>query len=221
MSAKRLGHTLATLGKYDVVGMYTSGTTTDFVRHVGLADEATSRVSATTTVSVTHMEPPFKSGRSIPCHCVGSAGLTDDDINRLEIFIDNVSGEFEAQNRRGLEQYVVVPHVKPVVEKGDGTLLYRRFNCAGFVVVAYQSIDLDFVVVEESNLPPIDNASLEAAYPKLRKLPMDQREDLGLVGKGPWPILMPGYILHALNREVVAIRNDPPYTPKPGDENFL
>jgi hypothetical protein len=45
-------------------------------------------------------------------------------------------------------------------------------------------------------------------------------DSLGLSGSGPWPVLLCGYLFHALSRSAGAIRESP-YAPIAGDQFFM
>jgi hypothetical protein len=94
-----------------------------------------------------------------------------------------------------------------------------RFSCAGFVAEAYERARIR--LVREDRLPKVDLDLIKAAYPDFASW-LDRsefRESLGLEGDGDWPVLLCGYLFHAVNREADIIRREP-YTPKPGDEVF-
>jgi len=71
-------------------------------------------------------------------------------------------------------------------------------------------------------LPMIDMAVIKRAYPVQVGL-MDkgsiEPEALGLEGEGPWPVMLCGYLFHALNRDADVIRRET-YIPKPTDKCF-
>jgi hypothetical protein len=63
---------------------------------------------------------------------------------------------------------------------------------------------------------------IRSAYPRETRLSEAGRIDLvslGLRGPGPWPVMLCGYLFHAVKRDAAAIRRSP-YTPRPGDEVF-
>lgn len=84
---------------------------------------------------------------------------------------------------------------------------------------AYEYADIDLLDV--AAMPDIELSTILPAYP-------DYREELehprarafvGLRGAGPWPVLLPGYIFHAMNRPPHDCRKTP-YKPQVGDECF-
>jgi hypothetical protein len=80
------------------------------------------------------------------------------------------------------------------------------FNCAGFVFEAYKKARIELLNLE--SLPMVDMAVIASAYPQARLIEHGaiSADDLGLGGSGPWPVLLCGYLIHALNRDVLVIR---------------
>ena len=217
MLAQRLGSEPVSIGKYDVAAQ-DSATTPHFVGHVGLADEQRDDVRWNSEISLVHMGPPLMRGPSgIPIHAMGQAGLTASQIRQIGVFVDEHLSEYEAERVRGPRQYVVHPHVR----EPDTDVPCRRFSCAGFVIEAYRDADLKLVVTEPSRLPRVDLETLTNAYSDvahLLRIPA-RRSRFGLQGDGPWPVVLAGYVMNALNRTAEEIR-DGPYTPASGDEYF-
>ena len=222
MSSQRLSSQSVHLERFDVVGQ-DSDSMRDFVRHVGLSREPKDAVSCDEEVLVGHMGPPFENHGLMRVHSVGNAALTVDQANRIELYLSEVDSEYDAARRRPLpsQQYVVVPHVKPWCAK-DGTTLWLRFSCAGLVIESYREAGIDLVDHSENSLPPVTPETLDEAYPDfdpVREMRPDRRESLGLPGDGPWRVVLAGYVLHALNRAIQDIRNEP-YRPSCGDATF-
>ena len=217
MPAQRLSSHPVAVRKYDVAGQ-DSETKRYFVRHVGLADEERDDVRANTELSLVHMGPPLERRKSgTPIHAVGTAGLTAGQIRQMGVFVDEHLSEYEAEKIRKERQYVIHPHVR----EPDADVPCRRFSCAGFVIEAYRDAGIELLVTEPATLPGVTLDTLANAYadqaPRLRKPAV--RSSLGLEGDGPWPAVLAGYVLNALNRTVDEIRSRP-YTPASGDEFF-
>ena len=217
MPAQRLGSEPVSIQKYDVAAQ-DSATTPYFVRHVGLADEPRNDVRSNSEISLLHMGPPLMRGDSgNPVHAIGKAGLTAGQIRQIAVFVDEHLSEYEAEKVRGPGQYVIHPHVR----EPDAEVPCRRFSCAGFVIEAYRDADLDLVVTEPARLPSADLDTLTNAYSDLAGVLRSpaRRSRFGLEGDGPWPVVLAGYVMNALNRTIEEIR-DGPYTPASGDEYF-
>lgn len=218
MPAHRLGTTPHYVRRYDVAGQ-DSQTVPNFVRHVALCPDEVPDYRPNDEVSFTDMAPPLRVGVGHQTMTVlGTVPLTEDEVRQIETFIVEIQPEFAAQQRRG--QYIVSPHADPP-RAGDGTVVFRKFSCAGLVIEAYREVDIDLMVTDEAQLPPVTLETLLLAYPdQERELRSPARRRVGLGDAGPpWPVVLAGYVLNALARPEVEIRAGP-YQPQPGDEFF-
>ena len=219
MPAQRLVKDQAVnVSRFDVVGE-DSEKTEFFIKHVGMAKEGGEIRTAGEAIPVAHMKPPLQQEGSIHAHVLGSANLSADEIQQIKVALDDVEGEYEAYQlrRNWLKQYVICPHVKPVYGK-DGTVIYRRYSCAGLVIETYREADIDLVADEE--LPVVDEDILRQGYGDiLQRLDNKKREYCGIDGNGPWPVLLPGYVIQSLNKSAEEIRARP-YQSVRGDELF-
>jgi hypothetical protein len=146
--------------------------------------------------------------------------LTPDEVAQIDLFIDRVESEYRANQAGRRQQYIVLPHCHPE-EGDDGTVIYYRFSCGGFVIEAYRFVGIELIVTDATALPVVGLETLRVAYPDLQR-PLDSprtREYLGLDGTGPWPIVLSGYLLNSLRRTEAEIRGGP-YRPQPGDEFY-
>jgi len=217
MPAQRLSSHPVAVRKYDVAGQ-DSETKRYFVRHVGLADEERDDVRANTELSLVHMGPPLERRTSgTPIHALGTASLTAGQIRQMGVFVDEHLSEYEAEKIRTDRQYVIHPHVR----EPDADVPCRRFSCAGFVVEAYRDAGIELLVTEPAVLPRVTVDTLVNAYSdQVRALRNPAvRFVFGLEGDGPWPVVLAGYVLNALNRTVGEIHSGP-YIPASGDEFF-
>lgn len=227
MPAKRLTERGSAIGRSDVVASDTDGVP-HFLRHAALAADGRHSVAAGDSVRVNHMGPPLERGKECRVDASGTAELNDDELNQIELFIDELHGEQQAQVQRrrtggdSFPDYIVHPHTD---YSPDGS--FRRFSCAGFVLEAYRDAGIDLIDIDA--VPEVDLQMIYRAYPELERLESDpqlrqrarmrSRQELGLNGDGPWPVLLPGYVLHSLARNTGAIRGGP-YSPNAGDECF-
>jgi hypothetical protein len=216
MPVMRPNGEMAFVKLYDVIGK-DSESEKYFVRHLGFADEQKDNVKKGVEIRAKHMNPPFKQS-SIQIDVIGSAGLSADMVQNIKIFLDERESEYNAHLKRRdwLKQYIACPHKKDVLGR-DGTIIYSRYSCAGFVVEGYEEAKIELINIE--NLPLVTESLLGKVFEELSRLNSDQRNELGIVGNGPWPVLLPGYVMHSLNRPVEEIQ-DGPYQPKHGDEKF-
>lgn len=209
--------------KYDVL----ASTRKNYVRHVGLALQA-KYITDGESVLVGDMAPPMRAGADgelFAPHIIGHSVLTYpavdvDEYRRIEEFLDEAKGKFETHRAPAefpLElkwfQYVVHPHYG----EGDKDHPGGRYSCAGFVFEAYRSADVTLFNVD--SLPSISYAEILKAYPEFERAGEDLRKWIGLAGTGPWPVMMPGYLMASLNRSGDEIRQTP-YTPNTGDMAF-
>jgi hypothetical protein len=214
MPAERLGAVATAIGRFDVMGL-DANAPPGFVSHVGLVETA-AQFAAGTPLDFVEMGPPLRRGPWTP-ETWGYVPPTVDEENRIGLFIDEQMDEHEAAKRRRDGGYIVRPHSEPQRE-ADGTTVYVRYSCAGFVVEAYRAAEIDLVVTDEHDLPSVSLDMIERAYPMARN--HERLRGLwGIPGNGPWHILMAGHLLHALARSAGEIRSEP-YRPIEGDEVF-
>lgn len=222
MSAWRISSAVSTvsLGRFDVVGKDGSG---QFIEHVGLA--AMPGNPLVSNVSVIDMGPPLRDNRLMSANVVGTAHITADEQRKIKTFIDRHESEHQALQKSGLspsnigQAYCILPSSLPFAE-ADGRYTRTRFSCAGFVLAAYKSARIQ--LIDEGSLPTVDLAVIQQTYPVFASLLNRQafRGPLGLAGSGPWPVLLCGYLLHALKRNAADIRQSS-YTAQRGDEIFM
>ena len=89
--------------------------------------------------------------------------------------------------------------------------LYRRFSCVSFVIAAYlDGAGIDLIDTSSPEiLPEVGLETVARAYGQhLRRLDR-VRAQVGAPGAGPWHILLPGYVCHALDRPDESIRGNP------------
>jgi hypothetical protein len=166
------------------------------------------------------MRPPLERAGQCIANCVGSAGLTVDEQLQIAVFSEELELEYVSAQARTVRQYVISPHVDDI-RREDQTLVCRRFSCAGLVIEAYREARIDVLRTESDSLPLVSLDTLKMQYPaqaphldhaKLRK-------QLGVPGDGPWPVVLAGYVLNALDRPEREIRSTP-YRAIAGDEFF-
>jgi hypothetical protein len=205
------------LPRFAVIGTY-DGENSTFVRHVALLQEEGS-VSFGSEAPVFHMGPPLVVGaRSeaqtggesrCPSHVVGWLGLANDERDGIIDWLAEVEKEDRPSGSlRMWLSYTVDP---PECWRPDenGRRLYRRFSCGGFVLACYRDgAGIELInVTAPIGWPEISFDEIVRAYgPRIRKVRESLRQDLGIPGEGPWPILLAGYVIHAFNRSNDEIR---------------
>lgn len=209
MPAQRAGITPIAIQRFDVVGL-DADKHPCFVRHVALAAEGRTHFTAPADLPVRHMRPPLENRGECQPSCVGSAGLTIVEQNRIQVFADELHLEYEASCARPRRQYVIAPHVAEIRSE-DQTVIGRRFSCVGFIIEAYREARIDLLHTAEEDLPLVTLDTLKTQYPdQARILDREQmRLELGIPGAGPWPVVLAGYALNALARDEEEIRATP------------
>ena len=133
MPAERIRDEPVAVQRFDVAGLDSSAAP-EFISHVALAGEERDDLTRDfSEVRLTHMQPPLKrESRPTPVDVIASAGLSPSQQSQVNIFLDEVANEYEAERARGTEQYVVNPHMA----EPDADYSCRRFSCAGLVIEA-------------------------------------------------------------------------------------
>lgn len=212
----RVGESSVTLNLFDVVGH--DGADPGFVTHTGLA--ASAGVQNANVLPILDMGPPLHghgAGAQIKASVVGTASLTDDEVRKLQTFVDRHANEHQVFLQFSMGQlltaapqmYCIHPHASPLRES-DGRYVRTRFSCAGFVLEAYKTARIKLLL--PGALPVVDFTVIKLAYPSQSRLIDSGRisaEALGLEGNGPWPVLLCGYLFHALNRDADVVRHIP------------
>jgi len=218
--AQRLDQQSISISQFDVAGR-DSATLSEFIRHVGLMPEIVASFAPGTLSRLLHMKPPLETeAEPGSVHVVGSVPPTIDETSAISLFYDEHRNEYAAQSASRLLQYAILPSIQPD-RATDGTVIRTRFSCAGFVIGAYREAEIDLIDEDEGTLPPVDLETLVRAYPdqesSLRNPKLRERMNLG--GDGPWPVVLPGYVLKSLCRRFEEIKAVA-YRPTPGDEFF-
>lgn len=222
MPAQRLGETPISVKRFDVLGQDANGLP-GFMRHLGLFWSEGGTLQARDMVEVCDMGPPLSRGRDsqLQADAWGSVPLSIDEIQQVQLWIDERASEYDSRKLSGDKQYVICPHACEKIAP-DGTVRYQRFSCAGFVIEAMREGGINLVVTDEASLPLVDEDTIKMAYPDVFPRDRDRkimRRKFGLGEDGPWPIMLCGYVMHALNRTEVEVREEL-YQPKAEDGFF-
>jgi hypothetical protein len=223
MSTARLSPELQTrVPRFSVVGQYIDSRRSRFVQHVALLRFDEELNYGRPEVRVWHMGPPLVAGEisvaatseaTCTAHLMGLVQLNAWEIEGIETWLAEVDKEDRPLGKLGLlRQYTVHPPVYWVMAE-NGTRLYRRFSCAGFVLDGYRSIGIN--LIDDSgakNLPEVNLKTIADAYGDIVQNER-LRQALGITGKGPWRILLTGYLMHSFNRPDDEIRTSP-HVPK-------
>ena len=160
MPAHRLGNQATLVCRFDVVAK-DSDSETSFVSHVGLADKERD-IFLNGVIAMLHMGPPLERREGgVSIHARGTADLKVGEMRQIGVFVDEHLSEYEAENVRGGQQYIIMPHCR----EPDAGCSVRRFNCAGFVIEAYRYAGVNLVITTPDSLPAISLETLLKAYP--------------------------------------------------------
>ena len=227
MPAWRLDGRDCTINHLDVGARYASE---DFVGHAVLClAEPPKTVNVNSAMIATiHMGPPLEAG-SQSLDIIGTAFLESDTLalsarRQIKVFVDDRLSERKAQESRlsrlrPLERCLAEYIIHPSCREPDADVSLWRFNCAGFVLRAYEEADIQ--LIDANSLPSVSLELLKRAYPRYGKLldHAEYRGKLGLTNGEAWPVLLVGYVVNSLNRSPDVIRSER-FVVKPGDEFF-
>lgn len=189
--------------KYAIVGVY-SQSNHSFVQHAALL-ASDQDLDKRCEVEVHHMGPPLGDQVGCECHLLGQIELTSEEIEVIENWVASVETQYTAIYVQPFQQYTIYPHMTWIFSE-EGRPLRQRFSCVGYVIEAYREAGVH--LVDLSQVPDTDGSCLEILYPEIvriskspprlkEKLGFKGFDDLGLSGKGPWKLVLPGYLFHA------------------------
>jgi hypothetical protein len=200
--------------QFDLIGKCHHGV--GAVTHVGIL-AAPLGITAATTVNVLDMgsrlniDPPS----SMIAHIAATLPLTKNQADGLAEWIA------EIKTLAGHCEYIALPAAHLVEDGPSGRRKYWKFSCAGFVVTAYEHGAHIKLVVNEDCLPLLDSPTVMQIWGPVLGVANERRQRMylrtfGLTGEGPWRVLVPGYLFHALEEASEHL----PYTPAPTDIAF-
>ncbi len=213
----------ADVARYDVIGFVEA----DFVVHVGLARQAYV-VGEERIVPLAHMAPPFMEDLQAEVALVAKGELTESEQEKIRTFLEGVRDEYGAQSLKtqiGLGraiklQYCIYPHTLAALPVTPGRRKFpRRFSCVGLVIEAYATARIQ--LLDLGNLPPVSLEELVTAYRWVEEDLRDpeRRAGAGLVNEEPWPVVLPGYVIHSLRRPRAEIKSET-FAAKAGDQYY-
>lgn len=205
MTALRLNKTGMDSAQHSVVG---SCTEEDAVFHVGVLEQA-QLIASGDLVSVFHMADPLSKLElpgTVDAHALGWVlDLGDDDHESIkEWAVGLASGGFELK-------YLAFPSYEINKDPATGRVIRREFSCAGFVQACYEEALQIWLIAPTDELPEVSRDVLLCVWDE-RELSAARR--YGLRGPGPWKVLLPSYLFHALCKSRAELPHKPP-TPDP------
>lgn len=219
MPSRRVNEPRVVIRQFEVVGA--DGQAPGFIRHTGLASDTGEHDRG--NVPVVDMAPPMRLTGPMKADAIGAAVLTDDESRKIKDFVDRHDGEHKAAQKLSRatfqEAYCIFPHATPFNEV-DGRYVRMRFSCSGFVFEAYKRARIE--LVDLAQLPHVTLDKISLAYTDYSAFleRLEFREKVGLQGDGPWPVLLCGYLLNALNRDEMSIRQQK-HIVQAGDEHYV
>ena len=194
--------------------------------HAVLSDEDVDATDTSKVKSI-HMGPPFGRIRQLAFAAVGSCELSTKHVARITEFVDQQFSARKAERLRlaklGLPQNPMAQYrIQPPYSRPRKGCSQIRYSCVGFVLLAYKSARIELV---SSACPLRTVEDLKSLYPPIFHAALDdetQRIGMGLDRGNRWPVMLVGYVLHALNRtsDQIIGKNATQYQPQEGDEFF-
>jgi hypothetical protein len=175
-----------------IVGTHVRDTTT--VCQVGLLSRA---CPGSPEMPVYDQNPPSHlppQPGSIPAQVVAYLALDADEVEAIAVELKSLRTQLEDHRVNALLTYSARPAVTSLRAE-NGTILYYRFSCVGLVQHCYERA-LGTPLVDEASLPLVPLSELIAIWPIASNERL--RAALGLPGAGPWDVLLPGYVFHAV-----------------------
>lgn len=219
-------------GGFSIVGQR-SNDIPGFVTHVALT-RSSGEIERRTGIEVFHVCPPISAGNSPSrldqCDLIADLALDQEETASIETWRAGVDREVtQHPDVRAFQQYTLIPHVRWHTAE-NGRRIRRRFSCIGFVTDAYESAGIQ--LLDPTCLPQAGEHDLRIAFPDLarleaapphvteRKLGFKGRSDLGILGSGPWPVMLPGYAFQATERATAEHPRPASYRPTSVDDAY-
>ncbi|MFV8752387.1 hypothetical protein ACNOYE_17720 [Nannocystaceae bacterium ST9] len=176
--------------EFDVVGERESM----HVSHVAVALDKRDGVRFEDGLRAAHMMPPLTREVSVAAHVIGRLHLSRDEIRNIRDWLDDQTAAFAAIRPAFRQYYLVREDTHDRTSKMEAR---RRFSCSTFVQDCFRE-SIDVTLVDEASLPPTGKDTLVRVWGADR---VRRGRLAGLTGEGPWPVLLPAHILHALDRD--------------------
>lgn len=182
---------------FTIVGMYSAAS--DVIQHVGLLQRATTYAGA--ELAVYDQQPPPRlsanAAATMPSDLLGYVDLDDAEIEGFQVEIGKLRTMFEAQRLTREKTYTARPPIEPQPADAGETVLYYRFSCVGFVQHCYRRV-LGRSLVDEGALPTVTLDEILAVWLAARN--PERRVRMGLPPPGPWRVLLPAHVFHAIDK---------------------
>lgn len=201
------------------------------VKHIGILPHTTLLIGGK-RIGIYDMGPPLRAGQAdekgkallslvVPA-VVGVLPLSDEERDAVQVNIEDIRRRIPHPMtrsatigndicREALAQYVAVPAYEERKGDSSGGPQYLRCSCAGFVLYAYRDV-VDLLDV--TNIPLVSLSEIVRIWPIAADPAV--RSNAGLVGDGPWRVVLPGYVFNAID----AGRSAMPYSAVTEDRAF-
>jgi hypothetical protein len=189
---------------FDIIGECRSSN----ISHVAIGTSTQANVRHGERIRVVHMQPPLSENGDMVAHVIGRMSLQNQERRTIRNWLnEQVTALADVSPRK---QY----HLRSRSSIDPATNVETPcFSCATFVQACFDEA-IDVRLVDEDRVPASSRETLSQVWgPDWVRL----GRFFGLAGEGPWPILLPAHLLHALDRD------DPraaPYVPREDDWDF-
>lgn len=108
-------------------------------------------------------------------------------------------------------RFIADPPIKKEVDPITGNLKSIWYSCAGFVLDCFENNVVKKLLVswDDPRFPKVHEDTIRGVWCGRLELTPQLKDTLGLLGDGPWPVVMPGYIMNAFKRRADEIRSEP------------
>lgn len=204
------------LEKHSIVGSHSraGGVDVGHVGHVGLLSIQFC-VAPRKETPVNDMRPPLslEAGNSMASDVAAwLADLSVEEVRGIDRWLHLLRTQVRTNPPKyPLQDYTIFPYYQkrdPVTGRS-----VDKYSCVGFVIRAYEQVRI--ILIKDDNLPAINREVLESVYGETM-IKIALRKKL-LEGDGPWRILLPGYVMHALAQPNARSAS---YSPQVGDWSF-
>jgi len=207
MTALRLRKEGMNSPRHAVVGSCSSQ---DTVSHVGILEHA-QPIASGDKVPVFHMANPLTKLElpgKMDAHALGwLIDLGEDAYKSIKEWVEELrSGGLQIK-------YLAFPSYEIHKDPATGRVIRREFSCAGFVQACYEEALQIWLLVPTDELPDVARDTLELVWERAL---VARGRHYGLAGPGPWKVLLPSYLFHALSKD----HADLPHKPLDPDPYF-
>jgi hypothetical protein len=140
-----------------------------------------------------------------------------EDVNaELMVWLQDMVTRMASRKYRERPRYQIDPPFEHVAQSGTNRKRGWRFSCVGFALWCFREAGVELLELPAHRYPEVNRNFIVRWYGDLlpdQSTPQfnHKLERLGLPGKGPWRIVLPGYIFRSLMRTPEEIGSVPYY----------